>query len=860
MEGNGPTPASPAVTPQQEHPREEPRTSPARKRRKVNHACIYCRRSERPCTRCVKRNIGHLCHDEPREPAKASKKQPEDVTGSDEASLKTGEVAANGLASSFDQPRADQKLLQEADLDVGTKTLPTNGPASPSQAADSSQSPGAPGQQSGVSRFRDWSLGGQNQFQDMHNFHPDYMFNAPEVTNEYNLLNDFLSTSLLDDGAMFLGEETQNNFADSSLINNLGASTNGHSGLSTSSSQTQLPSQPQAAASRGVHHTLSSNAMASDKARETYYMTAADPTGSDTPEERMEKLLKAKYDAGMLRPFNYVKGYARLNQYMEQHLQPVSRQKILRQLERFRPKFRERMQTLTDIELVLVEMWFERSLMEYDRVFASMAIPACCWRRTGEIFRGNKEMAQLIHVPIERLRDVSLISMEADLELMRHPLNQGKLAIHEIIVEDHLVSYWEKFGAIAFDNTQKAMLTSCSLKNPDLKSGDAQIHLFAKHLHNLLSSGSPLSSIKSNLDQQTWRDDLMRGANASGRRLELDEQGTKLWNVTLKLDQDLASDEIACLNRHQLGLSERIIEKAAFYQDKLKKSPRSKISNRTEQIHRLSEAYYVVRIALAWRQNRLDLAELMLSQMAPSQDTLTASAAEELADILFEIGQSNEGKQYDAIYWLEKAHDVISYQDLGSLSGDAHELRSSIFDAFVRALIEHDGKANLAKAWAIVEEMQTGSGNGLALLLLKLDLLSLDQTSATQDYFVILLQIVRTIHLHDSNIKTTLHHVNQLRIRSPQMAHQVLFKILFERLLGLDMPFWVEKVLIMIIWNCTDSADKMNGLTILNEVFDRLMCGLKSALTVPATHAAQIVRLFSAFARCCPSYSITRRS
>lgn len=48
---------------------------------------------------------------------------------------------------------------------------------------------------------------------------------------------------------------------------------------------------------------------------------------------------------------------------------------------------------------------------------------------------------------------------------------QGKLAIHEIIVEDQLVSYWEKFGAIAFDNTQKAMLTSCTLKNPQ-RSGE----------------------------------------------------------------------------------------------------------------------------------------------------------------------------------------------------------------------------------------------------------------------------------------------------------------------------------------------------------------------------------------------------
>ena len=143
------------------------------------------------------------------------------------------------------------------------------------------------------------------------------------------------------------------------------------------------------------------------KARDKFFLTAADPAGNDSPEERMNRLLKAKYDAGLLKPFNYVKGYARLNNYMEKNMRPASRQKILRQLDKFRPKFREAMQSLTDIQLVKVEMWFERSLMEYDRVFASMAIPACCWRRTGEIFRGNKEMAELIHVPIEQLRDVS---------------------------------------------------------------------------------------------------------------------------------------------------------------------------------------------------------------------------------------------------------------------------------------------------------------------------------------------------------------------------------------------------------------------------------------------------------------------
>ena len=258
-----------------------------------------------------------------------------------------------------------------------------------------------------VPGYNDWNLAGQSQFQDMHSFHPSYMFNAPDITNEYNLLNEFLSSSLLDDGTTFQSEDAQGLSLDPSLGNTLVASSNG-------SNIPHLPNQNQSSGSAHSSVGQSSNIThpksikPTDKEEEKYYMTIADPSGNDTPEERMNKVFRAKYNAGMLRPFNYIQGYARLHHYMDQNMQPASRQKILRQLDKFRPKFRERMQSLTDMELTFVEMWFERSLMEYDRVFASMAIPACCWRRTGEIFRGNKEMAELIHVPIEKLRDVCL--------------------------------------------------------------------------------------------------------------------------------------------------------------------------------------------------------------------------------------------------------------------------------------------------------------------------------------------------------------------------------------------------------------------------------------------------------------------
>lgn len=244
-----------------------------------------------------------------------------------------------------------------------------------------------------------WPSSQSDQFNEMHNYH-SYMFNAPEVSTECNLLNDFLSNSLLDDGALLPGDLA-------SLYNDQ-LSFMLPSTIGTNDDQSgPQPSGPSVTGnSTGNFNSKPASENLTEKARE-YYLQAADPTGNDAPEERMQRLLQAKYDAGLLKPFNYVKGYARLSAYMDGHLQPAQKIKILSQLDQFRPKFREKVQALTDIQLIFVEMWFERSLMLCDRRFASMALPACCWRRTGEIFRGNKEMAELIHVPTENLRDVS---------------------------------------------------------------------------------------------------------------------------------------------------------------------------------------------------------------------------------------------------------------------------------------------------------------------------------------------------------------------------------------------------------------------------------------------------------------------
>ncbi|CAG8676275.1 560_t:CDS:2 [Cetraspora pellucida] len=314
------------------------------KRRKVTHACVYCRRSHmtcddgRPCQRCIKRSIGHLCHDEPK-----GSHGPQQVGGGNNAvpaNLITMQSVPQVLRTTPNYPNF-QDFTQ-----LACSTLPT-----------------------------------------------PLTFASEHTGHEFTVLTNFLESV---DGS----QQNQNN-------------NNGPSVDTT----------------------------------EKFLLTAADPSDG-TSEDRLTQVINAKYEAGFLKPYNYVNGYARLAQYMENHMSNLSRQRILNSLSIFRPSFRNVALSLTDIDLVVVEGVFERLLLDYDRVFSAMGIPACLWRRTGEIYKGNKEFASLVGVHVDMLRE-------------------GRLCIYELMMEESAVNYWEKYGNIAFDAGQKAVLTSCLLKGPD---------------------------------------------------------------------------------------------------------------------------------------------------------------------------------------------------------------------------------------------------------------------------------------------------------------------------------------------------------------------------------------------------------
>jgi len=315
------------------------------KRRKVTHACVYCRRSHmtcdegRPCQRCIKRNIGHLCHDEPKGTQNLQKIQNPPVHVVQPNLLTMSTATSNGMN-------------QNTYSNITMQNFP--------QTTEYSQFP--------------------------------LTFASEDMGHEFTVLTDFLEN-----------------------IN-------------------------------GSRHNLHDPVRSSLDNTTKFFLTAADPLDG-TSEDRLTQVINAKFQAGLLKPYNYVNGYTRLQKYMEKNMSNLNRTRIGNSLGTFRPSFRRIAQSLTDIDLILVEEGFERLLLDYDRVFSSMGIPACLWRRTGEIYKGNKEFASLVGVPFEMLKE-------------------GRLCIYELMMEESAVNYWEKYGKIAFDAGQKAVLTSCLLKGP----------------------------------------------------------------------------------------------------------------------------------------------------------------------------------------------------------------------------------------------------------------------------------------------------------------------------------------------------------------------------------------------------------
>lgn len=91
---------------------------------------------ERPCTRCVKRDIGHLCHDEPRESVRVVKGKQEPAIVEAESAVKE-EVKSSVKGISYRDTRpGERQRLQVKGTELSAAVPPANDEKDPSKTAD----------------------------------------------------------------------------------------------------------------------------------------------------------------------------------------------------------------------------------------------------------------------------------------------------------------------------------------------------------------------------------------------------------------------------------------------------------------------------------------------------------------------------------------------------------------------------------------------------------------------------------------------------------------------------------------------------------------------------------------------------
>ncbi len=238
-------------------------------------------RTVRPCSRCVKRNIGHLCHDEIKEPRSKAIRKESSVTSS-----------------------PDNQTISESAISPHASNFPANG----SNLNGSTLG----GSDISVSLLNDLSLLGYDQTSLGFQQTPFSQFASEHTNSEFLVLSDFLN---------IMGTPS---IPGTPLSANVPVPDHKLSTSSTDESGTEgvvndMTTEAQDSAGSLAQQYLQTNLSTlppTESAQEKFFLAAADP-GPESAEERLKQVINAKVEAGLMKPFNYVRGYARLQKYMD---------------------------------------------------------------------------------------------------------------------------------------------------------------------------------------------------------------------------------------------------------------------------------------------------------------------------------------------------------------------------------------------------------------------------------------------------------------------------------------------------------------------------------------------------------------
>ncbi|KAL2755292.1 hypothetical protein ACRALDRAFT_2105736, partial [Sodiomyces alcalophilus JCM 7366] len=240
----------------------------------------------------------------------------------------------------------------------------------------------------------------------------------------------------------------------------------------------------------------------------------------------------------------------------------------------------------------------------------------------------------------------------------------------------------------------------------------------------------------------------------------------------------------------------------------------------------LEAEYLILRTALAWKEDRLDVAEHMYNKTEELRRSLDRASAEHLAEVLFGMGKDlSIRKDYvTGAKWLDRAYEVINVPELDQLSRDGIELRLVIARTLVSALL-HTGIPEDAKvASNVVEHMAVELGEKPVVLVLRLQLLQQAPPELFDEavYADILTRMIRTFNFSDAFYKLIDHHIGKLYQRHPTLGCSAMDEWLKSQLVKSPRPEWMQRALLRRVSMATNQEDTGEAIRSLGNLVTSL--------------------------------------
>ncbi|KAK5042363.1 hypothetical protein LTR84_012806 [Exophiala bonariae] len=262
----------------------------------------------------------------------------------------------------------------------------------------------------------------------------------------------------------------------------------------------------------------------------------------------------------------------------------------------------------------------------------------------------------------------------------------------------------------------------------------------------------------------------------------------------------------------------------------------------------LRTQYLLLRILLAWKQDRLELAEHFGHQLEGVQSTLTASDRQQFGDLCYEIGNDQMKRDHMILArkWLRRGLYVCTDQGLEPGDVDISELRLNLMHSHGEwSFVEHGSREQQSYTQdegVIALQSLRSNFDKFPVKVLQLEVYAQNSKLGQDAYYSVLLDVIGCAHLIPTNHRLILHHIHLLKLTSPSFASQALRTYIVQRLVLHDDVAWVEAGLLTLLWmlvtSAADSTSVQNELELaLNDTYEVW----SNALSPEATHGAFIL-------------------